>query len=159
MDFTKREYTGHSIVRRDFLRTIGLVAAATAAPFGVFGTQAPASSAAALGRRKLGALDVSALGLGCMSMAGVYNPPPDKQQMIALIRAAFDRGVTFFDTAEVYGPFISEEIVGEALAPLKGQVQIATKFGFGGLDIGRPGPAHDGRHAARQPAREHPTCR
>jgi aryl-alcohol dehydrogenase-like predicted oxidoreductase len=135
MDFTSRQYTGHSIIRRDFLRTIGLVAAATAVPSGVFGTQAPASSAVALGRRKLGALDVSALGLGCMSMAGVYNPPPDKQQMEALIRAAFDRGVTFFDTAEVYGPFISEQIVGEALAPLKGQVQIATKFGFGGLDI------------------------
>jgi aryl-alcohol dehydrogenase-like predicted oxidoreductase len=82
-------------------------------------------------RRKLGSLDVSTLGLGCMSMApGFYNPAPPKQEMVAHIRAAVERGVTFFDTAEVYGPFISEEIVGEALAPFKGMVVIASKFGF-----------------------------
>src|SRR5215216_1358076 len=81
-------------------------------------------------RRKLGPLEVSALGLGCMSMvAGFYNPAPPRQEMVALIRAAVERGVTFFDTAEVYGPFASEEIVGEALAPFKGKVVIATKFG------------------------------
>jgi aryl-alcohol dehydrogenase-like predicted oxidoreductase len=83
-------------------------------------------------KRKLGKsnLDVSALGLGCMGMSFSYGPPPDKQLMISLIRAAVERGVTFFDTAEVYGPFINEELVGEALAPFKGKVVIATKFGF-----------------------------
>jgi len=78
----------------------------------------------------IGNLEVSALGLGCMGMSHAYGPPGDRQAMIALIRAAVDRGVTFFDTAEVYGPFVNEELVGEALAPFKGQVVIATKFGF-----------------------------
>ena len=82
-------------------------------------------------RRRLGSLEVSSLGLGCMSMvAGFYNPAPPRQEMIALIRAAVERGVTFFDTAEVYGPFTSEEIVGEALATFKGKVVIASKFVF-----------------------------
>jgi aryl-alcohol dehydrogenase-like predicted oxidoreductase len=83
-------------------------------------------------RRKLGnsSLEVSALGLGCMGMSSGYGPAGDKQEMIALIRAAVERGVTFFDTAEVYGPFTNEELVGEALAPFRGQVVIATKFGF-----------------------------
>jgi aryl-alcohol dehydrogenase-like predicted oxidoreductase len=82
--------------------------------------------------RKLGKsnLEVSALGLGCMGMSYGYGPPKDKQEMISLIRAAVDRGVTFFDTAEVYGPFTNEELVGEALAPFHGKVVIATKFGF-----------------------------
>ena len=75
-------------------------------------------------------LEVSALGLGCMGMSFSYGPPKDKQEMIALIRSAVERGVTFFDTAEVYGPFTNEELVGEALAPLRDQVVIATKFGF-----------------------------
>lgn len=75
-------------------------------------------------------LKVSALGLGCMGMSHGYGPPADRQQMIALIRAAFDRGVTFFDTAEIYGPFINEELVGEALEPLRQQVVIATKCGI-----------------------------
>ena len=75
-------------------------------------------------------LEVSALGLGCMGMSFGYGPAPDKQEMISLIRAAVERGVTFFDTAEVYGPFTNEELVGEALAPFRGQVVIATKFGF-----------------------------
>ncbi len=83
-------------------------------------------------KRKLGksGLEVSALGLGCMGMSFGYGPPADKQEMISLLRAAVDRGVTFFDTAEVYGPFTNEELVGEALAPFRGQVVIATKFGF-----------------------------
>ena len=83
-------------------------------------------------KRKLGKsnLEVSALGLGCMGMSFSYGPPADKQEMIALIRAAVEHGVTFFDTAEVYGPFTNEELVGEALAPFRGQVVIATKFGF-----------------------------
>ncbi len=75
-------------------------------------------------------LEVSALGLGCMGMSFSYGPPKDKQEMISLLRTAVERGVTFFDTAEVYGPFTNEELVGEALAPLRDQVVIATKFGF-----------------------------
>jgi len=77
-----------------------------------------------------GGLEVSAIGLGCMGMSFSYGPPKDKKEMIALIRGAVERGVTFFDTAEVYGPFINEELVGEALAPLRERVVIATKFGF-----------------------------
>jgi aryl-alcohol dehydrogenase-like predicted oxidoreductase len=83
-------------------------------------------------KRKLGKsdLEVSALGLGCMGMSFGFGPPADKTEMIALIRTAIERGVTFFDTAEVYGPFANEELVGEALAPFRNQVKIATKFGF-----------------------------
>lgn len=83
-------------------------------------------------QRELGANgpNVSAIGLGCMGMSWSYGPPKDRQEMIALIREAVERGVTFFDTAEVYGPRLNEELVGEALAPFKGQVFIATKFGF-----------------------------
>jgi aryl-alcohol dehydrogenase-like predicted oxidoreductase len=83
-------------------------------------------------KRKLGksGLEVSAIGLGCMGMSFGYGPPKDKQKMIALLRAAVERGVTFFDTAEVYGPFTNEELVGEGLAPFREQVVIATKFGF-----------------------------
>ncbi len=83
-------------------------------------------------KRKLGTsgLEVSALGLGCMGMSASYGRIPDKQEMISLLRAAVDRGVTFFDTAEVYGPFTNEELVGEALSPVRDQVVIATKFGF-----------------------------
>ena len=83
-------------------------------------------------KRKLGKsdLEVSALGLGCMSMSFAYGPAGDKKDMIALMRKAVERGVTFFDTAEVYGPFVNEELVGEALAPFKSKVVIATKFGF-----------------------------
>src|SRR5437762_3497622 len=83
-------------------------------------------------KRKLGNsdLEVSALGLGCMGMSYGYGPAADKQEMISLIRAGVERGITFFDTAEAYGPFTNEELVGEALAPFRGQVVIATKFGF-----------------------------
>src|ERR1700751_2855043 len=83
-------------------------------------------------KRKLGksGLEVSAIGLGCMGMSFAYGPPKDKQEMISLLRAAVERGVTFFDTAEVYGPFTNEELVGEGLLPFRQQVVIATKFGF-----------------------------
>src|SRR3984893_3677900 len=83
-------------------------------------------------KRKLGNsnLEVSAIGLGCMGMSFSYGPPKDKQEMTSVLRAAVERGVTFFDTAEVYGPFVNEELVGEALAPFRDQVVIATKFGF-----------------------------
>src|SRR5436309_8266894 len=87
-------------------------------------------------------LEVSAIGLGCMGMSFSYGPPKDKQEMTSLLRAAVERGVTFFDTAEVYGPFINEELMGEALAPFRKQVVIATEFGFdlSGSDT-RPGAA------------------
>src|SRR5207249_96815 len=83
-------------------------------------------------KRKLGKsnLEVSAIGLGCMGMSFGYGPPADKQEMILLLRTAVERGVTFFDTAEIYGPFANEELVGEALAPIRERVVIATKFGF-----------------------------
>jgi len=83
-------------------------------------------------KRRLGSsgLEVSALGLGCMGMSFGYGPAADRQEMVALIRRAVERGVTFFDTAEVYGPFANEELVGEALAPFRGKVVIATKFGL-----------------------------
>lgn len=96
-------------------------------------------------KRKLGknGLEVSAIGLGCMNMSFGYGPPKDKQEMIAVIRGAVERGVTFFDTAQVYGPYINEELVGEALAPFRGQVVIATKFGFKFEDDGS-GPRNAG---------------
>jgi aryl-alcohol dehydrogenase-like predicted oxidoreductase len=83
-------------------------------------------------KRTLGksGLEVSAIGLGCMGMSHSYAPFPDRKEMIALIRTAVERGVTFFDTAEVYGPFTNEDLVGEALAPVREKVVIATKFGF-----------------------------
>ncbi len=99
-------------------------------------------------QRRLGAsgLEVSALGLGCMGMSMSYPPFPDKREMIALLRTAVDRGITFFDTAEAYGPFTNEELVGEALSPVRDQVVLATKFGFN-LD-----PQHDVRGVRSPPA-------
>jgi aryl-alcohol dehydrogenase-like predicted oxidoreductase len=92
-------------------------------------------------KRKLGksGLEVSAIGLGCMGMTSSYGVPPNKQEMISLLRAAVERGVTFFDTAEVYGPYTNEELVGDALAPFRGKVVIATKFGFKLNPDGAPG--------------------
>lgn len=98
--------------------------------------------------RKLGKdLEVSAIGLGCMGMSHGYGPAADKQEMIKLIHTAVDRGVTFFDTAEVYGPYANEELVGEALAPFKGKVVIATKFGIKMVN-GRPDPQGSGGGAS-----------
>src|SRR3954469_20579181 len=104
-------------------------------------------------KRKLGNsnLEVSALGLGCMGMSQSYGPAPDKQDLIALIRAAVERGVTFFDTAQVYGPFANEELVGEALAPVRDQVVIATKFGF---DIAPDGTRRGGTNSRPEHIRE-----
>lgn len=96
--------------------------------------------------RKLGALEVSAIGLGCMGMSAAYGPPADKAEMIKLIRGAYERGVTFFDTAEAYGPFVNEELVGEALAPIRDQVVIGTKFGFDiDLETGKRGGGTNSR--------------
>jgi aryl-alcohol dehydrogenase-like predicted oxidoreductase len=94
-------------------------------------------------------LEVSALGLGCMGMSFGYGPPKDKGEMISLLHAAVDRGITFFDTAEVYGPFTNEELVGEALAPFRGKVVIATKFGF------KPAAAGEGRWSELDSRPEH----
>src|SRR5258706_1744681 len=84
-----------------------------------------------------GGLEVSALGLGCMGLSFAYGPATDKQDAIKLLRGAYDRGVTFFDTAEAYGPFLNEELLGEALAPFRDQVVIATKFGFVGGEVNK----------------------
>jgi aryl-alcohol dehydrogenase-like predicted oxidoreductase len=102
-------------------------------------------------KRKLGNgnLEVSALGLGCMGMSASYGPPADKQEMISLIRTAVERGITFFDTAEVYGPFKNEELLGEALGPFRGEVVIATKFGF------KPGAEDTSRWSALDSRPEH----
>jgi aryl-alcohol dehydrogenase-like predicted oxidoreductase len=105
----------------------GSAVRAQTAPTGSAGTGSRPSSTQ---RRRLGSLEVSALGMGCQNFAGMYNPPPNRQEAVRIIRAAYDRGVTFFDVAEVYGPFLGEEITGEALAPMRDQVVIATKFGF-----------------------------
>jgi aryl-alcohol dehydrogenase-like predicted oxidoreductase len=101
--------------------------------------------------RKLGTgnLEVSAIGLGCMGMSWSYGPPKDKQEMIALLHAAVERGVTFFDTAEVYGPLLNEELVGEALASFRGEVVIATKFGWA------PNPSDGGKWSALNSRPEH----
>jgi aryl-alcohol dehydrogenase-like predicted oxidoreductase len=123
------EEENNSISRRNFIATTSLAGAGLI--FSQFGCVTPQKLASGkMERRMLGSLEVSSLGLGCMSMAGVYNEPKPKPEMIAVIRSAVEQGVTFFDTAEVYGPFYSEEIVGEALQPFKGKVQIASKFGF-----------------------------
>ena len=110
-------------------------------------------------KRKLGksGLEVSAIGLGCMGLSHAYGPAVDKQSGIALIRAAVERGVTLFDTAEAYGPFANEELVGEALAPVRDQVVIATKFGFD-IDL-ETGPATAASTAAPTTSRRSPKRR
>jgi aryl-alcohol dehydrogenase-like predicted oxidoreductase len=124
----KEEAWIFSLDRREFIMA-GLALAATAM-FPRIAVSAPAARPMVSARRRLGTLDVSALGFGCMNVAWAYGPPIDRNDAIRLIRKAHERGVTFFDTAEVYGPFLGEEIVGEALAPVRDQVVIASKFGF-----------------------------
>lgn len=123
--------------RRQFILGTATATAAALLPGGLYAADrasAPSGNdnrkVSVSGRRKLGSLEVSPLGLGCMSMAGVYNPRQPKAAMVRVIRQAVDNGVDFFDTAEVYGPFFSEEIVGEALKPFRDKVAIASKFGF-----------------------------
>lgn len=127
-----------SLDRREFI--MGGLALAATAMLPSIAVSAPAKQSLVSARRKLGTLEVSALGLGCMVMSGIYGPPrdrlpKDKQEMIRLIHAAVDRGVTFFDSAELYGPLTNEELVGEALKPYRNQVVIGTKFGY----FGNPG--------------------
>lgn len=127
--------------RRSFLRTASLASLLAFGEFSgvsrVFANNKPQSQSSSnadtdnMEHRKLGSMEVSAIGLGCLPMVGYYGGKYDKREMIALIRRAYDKGVTFFDTAEVYGPYISEEWVGEALAPFRNNVKIGTKFGFG----------------------------
>jgi aryl-alcohol dehydrogenase-like predicted oxidoreductase len=101
-------------------------------------------------------LEVSAIGLGCMSMTSAYGPPADKGEMIQLIRAAFERGLTFFDTAEAYGPIANEDLVGEALKPIRDEVVIATKFGFD-ISIWKQVNVAQGRTAGPIISRRSPT--
>ena len=118
--------------RRQFIRRTALLGAAVVA--GPLQAQIPSGMQRTQGntmkQRTLGTMKVSELGLGCMTFAGNYNAPVPKEQAIRTIRTAYENGVTFFDTAEVYGPYTSEAFVGEALAPMRDKVQIATKFGF-----------------------------
>lgn len=128
------------LTRRRFLKAVGTVAAGVALPVGAASLALPAAAQAAQGdqrqpntlqTRKLGGLEVSELGFGNMGLSGGhYGPGVDREQGIRIIRDAYERGVTFFDTAEVYGPYVNEELVGEALAPMRDKVTIATKFGF-----------------------------
>jgi aryl-alcohol dehydrogenase-like predicted oxidoreductase len=125
-----------ALSRRDFLARTAVAGAVL--PVLLSSWAAPAAAQAVkpnerkgtMKTRKLGSLEVSQLGAGCMSISANYGPPADRTQGINVIRSAHERGVTFFDTAEVYGPYINEELVGEALAPIRDQVKIATKFGF-----------------------------
>lgn len=124
----------NKINRRDFLQKTSLVVAGMTLP--TFSNALNITSKV----RKIGTLEVSSIGLGCMNMAGIYNPSMPKEEMVSVIRKAYDNGISFLDTAEVYGPFYSEEIVGEAIKPFRNKISVATKFGFsfnGTQTIGR----------------------
>jgi aryl-alcohol dehydrogenase-like predicted oxidoreductase len=116
--------------RRDLLTHTALVGTGLALAPMAWAATSKSKGLITMTQRKLGNLEVSALGAGCMSISANYGPPADKAQAIALLRHAYERGITFFDTAEVYGPFTSETLVGEALAPIRDKVVIASKFGF-----------------------------
>lgn len=133
-DNRDKENNIFSLDRREFI-TAGLIAAASMM-LPRIAVSAPATQPMMSARRKLGTLEVSSIGLGCMNVVWGFGPPIDKRDAVKLIRHAYDRGVTYFDSAEVYGPFLSEELVGEALASVRNKVVIASKFGF---DIGPSG--------------------
>jgi aryl-alcohol dehydrogenase-like predicted oxidoreductase len=120
----------HSPSRRDFLANAALAGASVVVTPSSWATTTERKGENMMKVRTLGKLEVSELGAGCMSISANYGPPADRQQGIELIRAAHERGVTFFDTAEVYGPFTSEALVGEAVAPFRDKIVLATKFGF-----------------------------
>lgn len=132
------EAGGPTMPERRKILAAGLgVAAASLLPLstafaqtGTPGSSAAGSLPSSTGRRMLGSLEVFAMGMGCQNFAGMYGPPTNRQEAVRIIRAAYDRGVSFFDIAEVYGPFLGEEIVGEALSPIRDKVVIASKFGF-----------------------------
>src|SRR4026209_1461296 len=120
-----------SLSRRDFLAITGLLAGECAVGPSLWAVPSDRpKNFNKMKTRKLGQLEVSEMGSGCMSISANYGPPADRSQGIKVIRTAYERGVRFFDTAEVYGPFTNEELVGEALAPFRDKVAIATKFGF-----------------------------
>ena len=120
-----------ALSRRDFLASTALIAAGLAVgPLSWAASSDQPKEINKMKTRKLGTLEVSELGAGCMSISANYGPPAPRDQGIQVIRAAYDKGVTFFDTAEVYGPYTNEELVGEALAPFRDKVAIASKFGF-----------------------------
>src|SRR6186997_375697 len=123
-------YQGPVLTRRELLIKAALIGAGLAVAPMVWSASPEPKGTITMKKRKLGKLEVSELGAGCMSISANYGPPADRGQGIELIRTAYERGVTFFDTAEVYGPFTSEDLVGEALAPFRDEVVIATKFGF-----------------------------
>lgn len=134
---TTEEESGMTSGRRDFLKMAGTIAATAVLPVAAASWAIPAAAQPverkgkdSMKTRKLGGLEVSELGFGAMSISGNYGPPADRNQGLRVIRDAYERGVTFFDTAEVYGPYTNEELVGEALAPVRDKVKIATKFGF-----------------------------
>ena len=138
-------YQGTVMTRRELLTKAALVGAGLAVAPMAWSASPEPKGTINMKKRKLGKLEVSELGAGCMSISANYGPPADRSQGIELIRTAYERGVTFFDTAEVYGPFTSEELVGEALAPFRDKVVVATKFGF---DM-------DKQRRAEQPSRTH----
>ena len=119
-----------SLSRREFLAGAALVGASVAAAPMAWAATPDQKGGSNMKVRKLGKLEVSELGAGCMSISANYGPPADRNQGIDLIRSAYEKGITFFDTAEVYGPFTNEELVGEAIAPFRDKIILATKFGF-----------------------------
>ncbi len=131
----EREGAGTTPSRRDFLKTAGAAAAGAALALGITARGSIAAGQSTdrsntMKTRKLGGLEVSELGFGCMTLSGTYGPGVETKHGIAVIRSAYDQGITFFDTAEVYGPYKNEELLGEALASVRDNVVIATKFGF-----------------------------
>ena len=141
MQTNKQATKGHTEVRpdlrrRDFVTSTALIGAGMAV--GSLSWAASSDQKSKMGTRRLGKLEVSELGAGCMSISANYGPPANKDQGLKVIRTAYERGITFFDTAEVYGPYTNEELVGEAIAPFRDRVVVATKFGFdleaGGLN-------------------------
>jgi len=127
MSANRRDFIKHSALLGASLAVVPMLGAGTARAQGRQTTQPTRGQQ--MKKRSLGSMEVSEIGAGCMTFAGNYNAPVSKEQAIKTMRAAYENGVTFFDTAEVYGPYISEEFVGEALAPFRDKVQIATKFG------------------------------
>lgn len=140
---TKQDHL--SLSRRDFLAGAALVGASVAVAPMSWATTPDRKGESKMKVRKLGKLEVSELGAGCMSISANYGPPADRHQGIELILTAYEKGITFFDTAEVYGPFTNEEVVGEALAPVRDHVVIATKFGFDFDADGKPTGGLDSR--------------
>jgi aryl-alcohol dehydrogenase-like predicted oxidoreductase len=129
-------YQGPVLTRRELLINAALIGAGMAVAPMVWSASPQPKGTITMNKRRLGKLEVSELGAGCMSISANYGPPADRSQGIELIRTAYERGVTLFDTAEVYGPFTSEDLVGEALAPFRDKVVVATKFGFDMDNIG-----------------------